>query len=52
MEGSQLVISAIATSGAIAWDEYVQKHKKHSPYHLFSWLAAIEKAGHWQAPSA
>jgi len=44
MENSQLVITAINASESIMWDKYVQQHKKHSPYHLFAWLAAIEQA--------
>jgi len=40
----QLVITTISGSDSILWDQYVQKHKGHSPYHLFAWLAAIEAA--------
>lgn len=29
------------------WDAYVGKHKQHTPYHLFAWQQAVEKAyGH------
>ncbi len=44
MTNSQLVITTISASDSTLWDQYVQKHKGHSPYHLFAWLAAIETA--------
>jgi FemAB-related protein (PEP-CTERM system-associated) len=34
----------MSASDSSIWDQYVQKHKGHSPYHLFAWLAAIEAA--------
>jgi len=44
MTTSQLVITTISASDSALWDQYVEQHKGHSPYHLFSWLAAIENA--------
>jgi FemAB-related protein (PEP-CTERM system-associated) len=44
MTNSQLVITTINVSESTLWDQYVQQHKGHTPYHLFAWLAAIEKA--------
>jgi len=41
---SQLVITTMSASDSTLWDQYVQQHKNHSPYHLFSWLAAVEVA--------
>ena len=34
----------MSASDSALWDQYVRKHKDHSPYHLFAWLAAIETA--------
>jgi len=34
----------MSASDSILWDQYVEQHKGHSPYHLFAWLAAIETA--------
>jgi FemAB-related protein (PEP-CTERM system-associated) len=39
-----LDIEIITASDSTSWDQYVQKHKDHSPYHLFAWLAAIDTA--------
>tara|TARA_R110001583_G_scaffold1542_10_gene12007 strand:- start:23713 stop:24765 length:1053 start_codon:yes stop_codon:yes gene_type:complete len=44
MINSQLTIQAIDSDEAILWDQYIQHHVGHSPYHLFAWLAAIETA--------
>jgi FemAB-related protein (PEP-CTERM system-associated) len=44
MTNSQLVITTIDISESTLWDQYVQQHEGHSPYHLFAWLAAIERA--------
>ncbi len=44
MTNSQLVITIMSASDSTLWDQYVQKHNGHSPYHLFAWLAAVEEA--------
>jgi len=44
MINHKLAITAINVSESTFWDQYVQQHKDHSPYHLFAWLAAIESA--------
>jgi FemAB-related protein (PEP-CTERM system-associated) len=41
---SPLFITIITAADSTSWDQYVQKHKDHSPYHLFAWLAAIDTA--------
>ncbi|GAW95523.1 MULTISPECIES: FemAB family XrtA/PEP-CTERM system-associated protein [Colwellia] len=44
MTNSKLAITTITASESILWDQYVQQHKGHSPYHLFAYLTAIETA--------
>jgi len=44
MSDSKLVITTMSASESTLWDQYVEQHKGHSPYHLFAWLAAIEAA--------
>ncbi|MBU2869098.1 FemAB family XrtA/PEP-CTERM system-associated protein [Colwellia sp. E2M01] len=44
MLGSEVTIQQISANESALWDEYVQQHVEHSPYHLFSWLAAVELA--------
>ncbi len=44
MTNSQLVITTMSATDSTLWDQYVQQHKSHSPYHIFAWLAAIENA--------
>jgi FemAB-related protein (PEP-CTERM system-associated) len=44
VKNPQLIITTMSVSDPTLWDQYVQKHKGHSPYHLFAWLAAVEIA--------
>ncbi|MBL4763673.1 MAG: FemAB family PEP-CTERM system-associated protein [Colwellia sp.] len=44
MTNSKLAITTITASESTVWDQYVQQHNGHSPYHIFAWLAAIETA--------
>ena len=44
MTTPELVLTTIDISESRLWDDYVQQHEGHSPYHLFAWLAAVESA--------
>jgi FemAB-related protein (PEP-CTERM system-associated) len=44
MSNSSLTIQTISADESALWNQYVQQHSAHSPYHLFAWLAAIDAA--------
>lgn len=44
MYSTPLIIQNITTVNSNLWDNYVQQHHAHTPYHLFAWLKAIELA--------